>query len=161
MNNRNKEDRHGNKRDGLNLCKLSLCGNNEEKDRPSARDVERREYSIRCKCFYTWCFAHRSFVTSVPRSNRLSLAYKRACRLVSFDYRTHVAIATEFKLVHRLGAKKKDFREGNPSFLVEAAGLEPTVSSTRNWRDTTFATPRKRWICRQQILLNCFLSIGT
>ena len=27
-------------------------------------------------------------------------------------------------------------------FLVEAAGLEPTVSSTRNWRDTTFATPR-------------------
>ena len=30
-----------------------------------------------------------------------------------------------------------------PLFLVEAAGLEPTVSSTRNWRDTTFATPRK------------------
>ena len=27
-------------------------------------------------------------------------------------------------------------------YLVEAAGLEPTVSSTRNWRDTTFATPR-------------------
>ena len=26
--------------------------------------------------------------------------------------------------------------------MVEAAGLEPTVSSTRNWRDTTFATPR-------------------
>ena len=27
-------------------------------------------------------------------------------------------------------------------FLVEVAGLEPTVSSTRNWRDTNFATPR-------------------
>ena len=26
--------------------------------------------------------------------------------------------------------------------LVEVAGLEPTVSSTRNWRDTNFATPR-------------------
>ena len=29
-----------------------------------------------------------------------------------------------------------------PLYLVEAAGFEPTVSSTRNWRDTTFATPR-------------------
>ena len=44
--------------------------------------------------------------------------------------------------------QKKDFREGNPSFLVEAAGLEPTVSSTRNWRDTTFATPR---ICKLKV----------
>ena len=26
--------------------------------------------------------------------------------------------------------------------LVEVAGLEPTISSTRNWRDTNFATPR-------------------
>ena len=60
----------------------------------------------------------------------------------SLGMRTHVANATVSKSVHRLGAKKKDFRKGNPSFLVEAAGLEPTVSSTRNWRDTTFATPR-------------------
>ena len=36
--------------------------------------------------------------------------------------RTHVANATVSKSVHRLGAKKKDFRRGNPSFLVEAAG---------------------------------------
>ena len=32
--------------------------------------------------------------------------------------------------------------------MVEAAGLEPTVSSTRNWRDTTFATPR---ICKLKV----------
>ena len=40
----------------------------------------------------------------------------------SLGMRTHVANATVSKSVHRLGAKKKDFREGNPSFLVEAAG---------------------------------------
>ena len=28
-------------------------------------------------------------------------------------------------------------------FLVEATRLELAISSTRNWRDTTFATPRK------------------
>ena len=41
----------------------------------------------------------------------------------------------------RLRQNKK--RPSKTVFLVEAAGLEPTVSSTRNWRDTTFATPRK------------------
>ena len=35
--------------------------------------------------------------------------------------------------------KSRDF---GTFVMVEAAGLEPTVSSTRNWRDTTFATPR-------------------
>ena len=40
----------------------------------------------------------------------------------------------------RLRQNKK--RPSKTVFLVEAAGLEPTVSSTRNWRDTTFATPR-------------------
>ena len=29
--------------------------------------------------------------------------------------------------------------------MVEAVGLEPAVSSTRNWRDTTFATPRLKY----------------
>ena len=39
---------------------------------------------------------------------------------------------------------KEDIPQGHIFFyLVEAAGLEPTVSSTRNWRDTTFATPRR------------------
>ena len=38
--------------------------------------------------------------------------------------------------------EKKTVKNG---LLVEAAGLEPTVSSTRNWRDTTFATPRKKY----------------
>ena len=38
--------------------------------------------------------------------------------------------------------KRKGPRKGVLLFLVDAAGLEPTVSSTRNWRDTTFATPR-------------------
>ena len=39
--------------------------------------------------------------------------------------------------------EKEDIPQGHTFFyLVEAAGLEPTVSSTRNWRDTTFATPR-------------------
>ena len=34
------------------------------------------------------------------------------------------------------------FLRSKPLKMVEAAGFEPTVSSTRNWRDTTFATPR-------------------
>ena len=41
--------------------------------------------------------------------------------------------------------KTQTTRKGLSAFLVEAAGLEPTVSSTRNWRDTTFATPRNDW----------------
>ena len=42
--------------------------------------------------------------------------------------------------------KNKDSHKDCPYFLVEAAGLEPTVSSTRNWRDTTFATPRNEFL---------------
>ena len=37
-----------------------------------------------------------------------------------------------------LEQKNKDFRKGNPSFLVEAAGLEPTVSSTRSRKNMFF-----------------------
>ena len=50
-----------------------------------------------------------------------------------------------------LGKKKRNhsnFYCSNDSLVVEAAGLEPTVSSTRNWRDTTFATPR---ICKLKV----------
>ena len=42
--------------------------------------------------------------------------------------------------VHSLRPTKKKDRP--KTVLVEVAGLEPTVSSTRNWRDTNFATPR-------------------
>ena len=46
-----------------------------------------------------------------------------------------------------LDKAKEDIPQGHIFFhLVEAAGLEPTVSSTRNWRDTTFATPRRVYL---------------
>ena len=54
--------------------------------------------------------------------------YSHACRLrvnstcSARRMRTHVANATVSKSVHRLGAKKKDFREGNPSFFGRSGG---------------------------------------
>ena len=55
-----------------------------------------------------------------------------------------------------LKIRKRTALEDNPLILVEAAGLEPTVSSTRNWRDTTFATPRKILVyARTALLLRC------
>ena len=41
-------------------------------------------------------------------------------------------------------AKKsaRQFYQNHRADLVEATRLELAISSTRNWRDTTFATPR-------------------
>ena len=43
--------------------------------------------------------------------------------------------------------------------LVEVAGLEPTVSSTRNWRDTNFATPRLKFLVLIPFLLFQFANL--
>ena len=53
----------------------------------------------------------------------------------------HSALQSEVLITHT-DKKEQTTTRAVCSFLVEAAGLEPTVSSTRNWRDTTFATPR-------------------
>ncbi len=87
--------------------------------------------------------------------------YTHACRLRASSTRSSRSMRTQFAprswsvffslfgrevgsrpRLLRPNQKKEGPHKGVLLFLVEAAGLEPTVSSTRNWRDTTFATPR-------------------
>ena len=70
------------------------------------------------------------------RSNLRSLARKRACGLVTLDYRTlRVLVLATTK-------KEQITARAIRSFLVEVARLELAASSTRNWRATNCATPR-------------------
>ena len=78
-------------------------------------------------------------------ANILTLAaYERVQRDLRGVCEPTVAEATVFEPRHRLRIKKQANRKGWLVFLVEVAGFEPTTSSTRNWRATNCATPRKR-----------------
>ena len=74
-------------------------------------------------------------VDSSPHRLRLNKKDRRIMTIKSSRRRTPWGESPE--------NKKKGLSTMTILLLVEAAGLEPTVSSTRNWRDTTFATPRK------------------
>ena len=85
------------------------------------------------------------YTTGFCRSGNIPTTYalKASFQIYGWDMRTRILLLQDkFESEHH-NDKIADSQAAICSFMVEVAGLELAASSTRNWRATNCATPRK------------------